>query len=275
MYTLSDEQIDFILDDIRARGVRREDLQFSLLDHVCIIMEQHMQEGYDFEKTYQTVIRSFYRRELREIEEKTDYLLNAKKYIMKKALLLSGGLSAACFLSFSFSKIVHSSLTDFLLFLAFISFIFLFLPLVILVKFNETTLKRERFILVSGWIAGACFFVCMMLKFLVASWPAFLGKDRPNLDMVWLVLWLIGLGVGLFAFTPAYFLSGIRKPETRSTTIAISILLVAFIGTQFWLTNLRPLRHSKFSTVRVEPVHPPVQTAGVALVNVEHDRVHD
>jgi hypothetical protein len=206
---------------------------------------------------------------LREIEEETDQLLNAKKYIMKKALLLSGGFSAACFVGFSFSKIVHSSFTDFLLFLAFVSCIFLFLPLVFLVKFNETSLKRERFILVSGWIAGVCFFFCMLLKFLGASWPAFLGKDRPNMDIVWLVVWLIGLGVGLFAFTPAYFLSGIRKPETRSTTIAISCLLVAFIGTQFWLTNLRPIRHSKPSTVRVELKQPPVQPAGVAMVVVD------
>jgi hypothetical protein len=275
MYTLSDEQIDFILDDIRRQGVGREDLQFSLLDHVCTIMEQHMQEEYDFEKYYQSVIRTFYRRNLREIEEETDRLLHAKKYIMKKALLLSGGFSAACFVGFSFSKIVHSSITDFLLFLAFISFIFLFLPLVFLVKFNETTLKRERFILVSGWIAGACFFVCMLLKFLGASWPAFLGKDRPNMDILWLVVWLIGLAVGLFAFTPAYFLSGIRKPETRSTTIAISFLLVAFIGTQFWLTSLKPFRHSRPSTVRVEVKPASIQTAGVALVDMEHDRVHD
>jgi hypothetical protein len=274
MYTLSDDQIDFILNDIRTRGVAREDLQLNLLDHVCVIMEQHMEEGRDFEKYYQTVIRSFYRSDLREIEEETDHLLNAKKYVMKKALLLSGGFSAACFVGFSFSKIVHSSITDFLLFLAFISFLFLFLPLVILVKFSETSLRRERFILVSGWIAGACFFFCMLLKFLVASWPAFLGKDRPNLDMVWLLVWLIGLGVGLFAFTPAYFLSGIRKPETRSTTVAISILLVAFIGTQFWLTNLGPLRRSKPSTVRVELKQPAVQAERVAMVNVDHQGVH-
>jgi hypothetical protein len=42
MYTLSEQQIDFILNDIKSRGVVMEDLQLNLLDHVCCIVENEL-----------------------------------------------------------------------------------------------------------------------------------------------------------------------------------------------------------------------------------------
>jgi len=39
MYRISDTQIDFILNDIRARGVEMESLQQNLLDHICYIIK--------------------------------------------------------------------------------------------------------------------------------------------------------------------------------------------------------------------------------------------
>jgi len=69
MYRISDQQIDFILDDIRAHGITMESLQYDLLDHACIMIEQNLEDSGDFEQYYATVIRAFYRQELREIEE--------------------------------------------------------------------------------------------------------------------------------------------------------------------------------------------------------------
>ena len=71
MYTLSDQQVDFILDDIRQHGIQIEDLQQNLLDHICILVEQNLEENGDFEQYYSSVISSFYRQEMREIEEET------------------------------------------------------------------------------------------------------------------------------------------------------------------------------------------------------------
>ena len=69
MYSLSDQQIDRILDDIRAHGITIESLQADLVDHICIIIEQELEAGGDFEQCYSRVIRGFYKKELREIEE--------------------------------------------------------------------------------------------------------------------------------------------------------------------------------------------------------------
>ncbi len=75
MYCLSDEQIDYILNDIRRNGVEMKDLQLNLLDHICCIIEQELKEGDDFGHFYQQTIRRFYRNNLREIEEETIDLL--------------------------------------------------------------------------------------------------------------------------------------------------------------------------------------------------------
>lgn len=79
MYTLSDYQIDFILRDIRRHGIHMESLQQNLLDHICIIIEQNLEADGDFEQFYAETIPTFYKQELREIEEETIFLLTHKK----------------------------------------------------------------------------------------------------------------------------------------------------------------------------------------------------
>ena len=75
MQSLNEQQIDFILGDIHARGVRLESLQYDLLDHVCVLIEQQLEKEEDFEQCYEATIRAFYRQELCEIEEETIFLL--------------------------------------------------------------------------------------------------------------------------------------------------------------------------------------------------------
>jgi hypothetical protein len=256
MYCLNDQQIDFILNDIRARGVKLEDLQLNLLDHVCILIEQNLEENGDFERYYFSVIKRFYREELQEIEEETILLLTYKNYFaMKKTMILSGAFSVTAFIGSSICKIFLSNFTDFLMFLGFVSFVFLFLPLLFIVKIRETTIRQDRLVLASGSIAGLLYFLCMLLKFLGPKWPKFLGAAWPHMDIIWLTIWLIALSVALFVFVPAYFFAGIRKPETKTNTIAISILLVAFIGTQFRFTSLQPFRQAKQTVTMKDNAH--------------------
>ena len=78
MYSISDRQIDFIQRDIRRHGIKMESLQEDLLDHICIIIEQNLEENEDFEQFYHNSIKTFYKEELREIEDETIFLLNSK-----------------------------------------------------------------------------------------------------------------------------------------------------------------------------------------------------
>lgn len=87
MYRVSDEQIEFILDDIKKRGIEMEDLQLNLLDHICCILEKELNEEEDFNKKYNETIKQFFKKELREIEEETKLLTRFKNYYQMKRLL--------------------------------------------------------------------------------------------------------------------------------------------------------------------------------------------
>ena len=82
MYCLTDQEIDFILTDIIDRGIISKDLQHSLLDHICVIIEQNLKPGHDFREYYFNVIKSFYRFELAEIEEETRKLSTFKNHLV-------------------------------------------------------------------------------------------------------------------------------------------------------------------------------------------------
>jgi hypothetical protein len=241
MYTITDKNIDFILEDLSKRGITTESLLSNLLDHICILIESNLEENGDFEQCYAVTIKTFYGKELYQLERETNYLLSQNDLIMKKAMIISGILSAAGFIGGSIGKILLLRITDFLLFLGFASFVLLFLPLVSIVLFKG--LKSKKYLLVygSGILSLMLYFICMLMKCL--EWPSSnLQLGFGHLNNVWLIMWLTGLAIGSFIFIPSYLITGIRKPETRMATIITSILLVAFMGVQFRLTNLKKIR---------------------------------
>jgi len=82
MYCLSDLEVDFILKDIIARGITTEDIQYNLLDHICIIIEQNLEQNGDFKEFYYSIIKTFYRHDLSEIEAETCILSNYNKHVV-------------------------------------------------------------------------------------------------------------------------------------------------------------------------------------------------
>jgi hypothetical protein len=82
MYSISDQQIDFILHDLGANGIETESLQQDLLDHICIIIEQNLEENGDFDQLYAATVRTFYKKDLREIEEERNFLLSLRHHLV-------------------------------------------------------------------------------------------------------------------------------------------------------------------------------------------------
>lgn len=227
MYRISDEQVNYILSDIRKRGVAMEDLQYNLLDHICCILEQEMNEGDDFETNYQQVVKRFYKKELYEIEKETILLLTFKNYYaMKKFMNLSGAFAAILFITGSFFKIMHWPTSAMQLFTAIFVFSVVFLPLLLLIKTKEASGKREKLVL------GISVFVVILYGLstllLVQHWP---GAR---------IMWYSTLLLAFLVLLPLYFFSGIRRPETKANTIVTAILLLGFLGMQFAITGIRP-----------------------------------
>src|SRR6218665_606583 len=130
MYCITEQQVEYILNDIRRNGIEMEDLQLNLLDHICCMAEHKLKEEDDFELFYRTAIQQFYTSELREIEEETIQLLTFKNYFMlKKIMIGSGAISVLAFLTGSFFKVMHWPGASILLVLGILLLSFAFLPL--------------------------------------------------------------------------------------------------------------------------------------------------
>lgn len=235
MYTLSDEQIDYIANDIRRNGVNIEDLQLNLLDHVCCIIERNIKDGDNFETFYQQTIKRFYKKELSEIEEETVYLLTIKNYyLMKKSMIVSGAFAVFILVMGAIFKIGHWPGAGILIFSGMVVFSLVFLPLVFLLKTKEVSTARQKIILGIGTLAGILYFISAL--FLIMHWP---GAR---------VIWVLTLSLSFFVLLPLYFFNGIRKPETKLNTIVTSIILIGVLMLQFALTPVGRSRSKQQQT---------------------------
>jgi predicted SnoaL-like aldol condensation-catalyzing enzyme len=232
MYCITEQQIDYILSDIRRGGVETEDLQLNLLDHICCIIEQNLSEGGNFESCYREVVRQFYKKELSEIERETALLLTFKNYYFMKSLMIwSGAFAVIAFIAGSFFKIMHWPGASALIVSAMLSFSLVFLPMLFLLKNREIKTAAGKLVLSAGILSGILYALSRL--WWLQHWPG--GR----------ALWLTTLCVSFFVFIPSFFLHGYRKPETRLNTIVASILLVGVIGIEFAMTALhRPSSES-------------------------------
>jgi hypothetical protein len=230
MYRLSDQQIDYILNDIGARGVEMESLQQNLLDHVCCIIENNLETNGDFENFYKQTIKTFYKDALWEIEEETLLLLTYKNYYaMKKIMITSGAIAATAFITGSIFKMMHWPGSSPLILLAMFCSSFIFLPLYFLFKTRETEDKANKILIAIGTANGILF--CISSLFRLMHWP---GNQ---------ILWLLTIGMMGLVFIPLYFFNGIKKPENKTNTITTTIILIIVAGFFFALTSLKSSKH--------------------------------
>ncbi len=76
MVKLKNSQIDFIEQDLLARGILFDDLREDLVDHICCEVELKLEEGTPFMDAYHQAIQPFQKKGLPELNEETTSLLN-------------------------------------------------------------------------------------------------------------------------------------------------------------------------------------------------------
>ncbi len=226
MNVLKDEQVQFILNDIRRNGIELEDLQLSLLDHICCVIEDEWSTNVSFEEKYKEILPRFFKKNLSEIQEETELLLTFKNYYaMKKLMITSGAISAFGFFIGAFFKVMHWPGASVLMVLAVTVFSFIFLPILFTIRSREVKLVREKWTLGIGTVVGILFSLSCLFK--VMHWP---GANIMGVSA------LAGL---VFVFLPIHFFGGIKNPETKTSTIVSSVILLAISGLLFLMVNLR------------------------------------
>ena len=224
MYRLTEEQIDYILDDIRRGGIVLEDLQSNLLDHICCILERDLREGDDFEVAYRRTIRQFYHSELSEIERETIHLSNNKNhYTMKKIMLASGIISVAAFALGSFFKIMYWPGAGTLLLTGMALLTVVFLPLFGILKIQQSGSTEEKVVFATG--------VLTAMLYVLSNFFAIQHLEGRT------TLWLATVASAVFVFLPAYLYYGLRKAD-KLNTMAVAILVAGLAGSLFTMIRV-------------------------------------
>lgn len=226
MVKLTDEQVEHVFNEIKARGVTIEDLQYNLLDHMCCIIENEMGENDDFHPFLNSVFPRFFTNSLVEIEEEAILLVTFKNYYaMKKTMYLTSILVAAFLFLFSISKVFHLPGAAFLLVITVLLFSLIFIPLVIIMKLKDDSSKTEKVVLSLGFMLGMVTAVGVLFKLM--KW-----SQATN-------LMFIGVSVFTFVYVPLYYLTQNRLKKDNYQTIVFSVLMFAVGGLLFAMFDLK------------------------------------
>ncbi|NOQ76132.1 MAG: hypothetical protein GQ574_29295 [Crocinitomix sp.] len=225
MYKISENEVDFILDDITKRGIVTEDVRDNIVDHVCCIIENEMKMGEDFFKFYGNTIARFFRKELREIEVETRDLLTFKYYYaMKRTLKITGLLSAAFIVLGGLFKLQHWPGAGLLLLAGLLIFSLIFVPLNIILKYQDDKEKKNRIIMIIGFLTTIVGTLGVLFK--VMHWPfaniLFYGS--------FITFFLI--------FIPIYFFTKYKDPETKFNAIIHTTFMIAGCGMLLMLFSM-------------------------------------
>lgn len=221
MFTLRDEHIDFISADIRKRGIYLDDLHDNLLDHVCCIIENEMQEEQDFKTFYSDVIQRFFEKELAEIEDETFLLITFKNYHTMKKITTGSGIISAILMSLGILfKYMHWPGASLFLLLGITATSLVFMPLLFIFRSKTSNSSRDKLLLGSGVSLGIVLSLHILFK--IMHWP---GAN----------LLLNIINVALAIFIPVYFFTGYRNEQTRSNTVLMTVLMVLGLGLLFTL----------------------------------------
>ena len=225
MRNITDAEVTFINDDLTARGIVLEELRDNLIDHICCIIEHESQLNEDFFKCYERVLPQFFKEELEEIQTETDNLLQFKNfYTMKKIMNISGISTVFLILVGAFLKAFHLPGAAITIILGGFSFVFFFLPILILIKLKDDETVTDKVVFSGGLLISMAIVTGVIFK--IMHWP---GANY---------LMYIGTIVFTLLYVPVYFFTRIRRPEARFNTIVSSVMMIAFGGILYSLFDL-------------------------------------
>jgi len=107
MEQLTEKHISEITTLIKAKGVEMEELLYDLVDHVCCMIEEKMEQGKNYPSALDETMSSFGNKGIRNIQEETTYLLTKNILVMRKTMHIIGITSAIMLLLGSIFKIQH------------------------------------------------------------------------------------------------------------------------------------------------------------------------
>lgn len=218
MFRLTEEQIAFIENDIAVRGISSSDLRVDLLDHICCLIEEELDEYRDFNAVYMEVLPLFGPKGLKEIQQETNRLLTFKHYyIMNATMKISGYVSSILIFIGGFFKTMHWPGAGPTLVLGAVFFTLLFLPLMFVLKYKAEP-SDNRSVLLNTVGAISLMLVFTSLLFKLMHWPGTL------------MLAVAGCSLLLLFYLPIYVAKVYTKTTNKINANSTIIILIAGVG---------------------------------------------
>lgn len=217
MARLSQHQVDSIYDLLLSHGVDYESLQIDLLDHMCCMVEQKMDNGLDFGESLTMSTQEFGLSKLSEIQEATFHLLTLKLNKMKKVVSIIAIITALCVMLGIVFKINHYLGASMLVFAGFVLAALLVFPAMMYFELKNSSSLLQKSATISGYLAGILLSLATLFKFM--HWPGFF------------MLYYSGLGLLVLLFMPLYTFKNFKTTENKLFSVAKSLLIMAGVVT--------------------------------------------
>lgn len=219
MVQLDNKQVEIIHDLLVENGITYEALHIDLLDHICCMVEENMDNGLDFGQSLTLSISTFGVSNIYQIQENTIYLLTLKLNKMKKVVGISGIISALFVILGVFFKIQHWPGAGILLVTGLIiTALFVFPAMAYLdVKNGQNTIHKLHAL--SGYISAILLSMATLFK--IMHWPGFFELYYP------------GIALLLLVFLPLHTWKNYKIAENKILAFAKSLLIFAGVLV-FW-----------------------------------------
>lgn len=220
-----DDNLDRIRSDLVRRGLTYDPLMDDLLDHVCCLVEEGMNEGGDFESTYSHVLDSIGEKSLHEIQHRTLLNLDRKFQNMKKYTYIIGLSAALLSLVAALFKKLHWPGAGVLIALAVLVIVGVFLPMYFIVNHREQSEKKNPVYAIVGYFTLAVLIVSILFK--IMHWP---GAN---------MLMQLGFAVLIIGFVPLYVVNAFQKAGKEQTRLPYIVMLLLGISLVVLISSVR------------------------------------
>ncbi len=219
MVQLDNKQVEIIHDLLVEKGITYEALHIDLLDHICCMVEENMDNGLDFGQSLTLSISTFGVSNIYQIQENTIYLLTLKLNKMKKVVGISGIISALFVILGVFFKMQHWPGAGVLLVTGLVlTALFVFPTMAYLdVKNGQSTIHKLHSL--SGYVSAILLSMATLVK--IMHWPGFFELYYPGVFLL------------LFVFLPLHTWKNYKIAENKILAFAKSLLIFAGVLV-FW-----------------------------------------
>ena len=164
-----DDNYDRIRNDLVRLGLSYDRLMDDMLDHVCCMVEEGMEEGRDFESSYHQVLDTIGDKSLPEIQHQTLLNLDKKFQRMKNFTYVFGLSSAIVTILGSLFKKMHWPGAGILISVGMVLIVLVFLPLYFFTNHKEQAEKKNPVYSIVGYLTIALLLAGATFK--IMHWP--------------------------------------------------------------------------------------------------------